>query len=425
LRQCVESVLAQRFDGSIVLLIGDDCSTDGTQEWLRSLQERHPAQVRLFLAKRNLWNEVFSGSAIAWPIYREAAKARYAALLEGDDYWIDENKLRRQVEHLEEHPGSAGCFTDCRLVDSGGETIDPRPFWTESYRQSYSQRDCLTTLRSSYGTGTLVFRGTVLVNGLPEYFWRAGSDFLLDLAVTEHGSLDHLPGESAAYRIHTGGSWQGTSRTPQYLQGLVRLRALEADGMMTERFRGEIAAMRKDLLGRLLNLRPALEKGPKFPSLEPGEIPCLTSAGMFDYARDPSERLDSWLEASASISWRVWSVVLVLRDGAEVEIAWRGGDGGILHALCKTDDLVSDNGGIDLVLPDLASWEGIDRLSGCHVPAGLSSFPADFGGDLKRLVMERLAELHQARTRLSRIENSRYWRLGKLVRNVLGGGGRS
>lgn len=237
LKRAVESVLAQDFEGSIVLLIGDDHSTDGTREWLRDLQREYPSQVRLFLAKRNLWNQVFPGSAVAYPLYREGRHGRYAALLEGDDFWIDPGKLRRQVEYLDAHTSAAGCFTECLIVDEKGIEIVPRPFRNRTYQPSYNQEQCLLDLGSAYATASLMFRGEVLANGLPEYFWRAGSDFLLDLAITEHGSLDFLPETTAAYRVHAGGIWRGAKSTAKLIAHLGRFEALWLDPDFVSRHR--------------------------------------------------------------------------------------------------------------------------------------------------------------------------------------------
>ena len=65
LKEAVESVLDQDFEGSFELVIADDCSTDGSGDWLRELQKEHPENVYLLLGRRNLWNEVFPGTVLA------------------------------------------------------------------------------------------------------------------------------------------------------------------------------------------------------------------------------------------------------------------------------------------------------------------------------------------------------------------------
>lgn len=258
LKRAIDSVLSQEIEGRVEMVISDDCSTDGSREWLRDLQASHPDRVRLLLARRNLWEEVFPGSVVALAGYDRCARARYVALLEGDDYWTDPRKLQRQVDYLESHPGAAGCFTDCLLVDEEGKTVEPRPFWNKEYRSSYDQRACLLDLESSYGTATLVFRGSVLAEGLPDYFLRAGSDYLLDHAVTGHGTLDYLEGVTAAYRIHTGGTWQGIDPAVHVHTRLQRLEALWRNPEENRRYPEELAAKARTILSRLSG--PAGEK---------------------------------------------------------------------------------------------------------------------------------------------------------------------
>lgn len=43
------------------------------------------------------------------------ASSRYLAILDGDDYWIRDEKLQRQIDYLDQHPGCALCFTTSRL----------------------------------------------------------------------------------------------------------------------------------------------------------------------------------------------------------------------------------------------------------------------------------------------------------------------
>ena len=54
IRQAVESVLMQKTDFDFELVIGDDCSTDGTREILVVLRDKHPDRIRLILREKNI-----------------------------------------------------------------------------------------------------------------------------------------------------------------------------------------------------------------------------------------------------------------------------------------------------------------------------------------------------------------------------------
>jgi glycosyltransferase involved in cell wall biosynthesis len=202
------------------ILIHDDASTDGTEEIIREYHAKYPLIIKPLYEQENQWVKGKRGSVV---FNFPRARGKYTALCEGDDYWTDPGKLQRQVDYLDTHTEAAGCFTDCSIVDEAGAEIKPRPFWCNNYAQSYNQSSCLLTLISSYGTATLLFRSTVIEAGFPDYFLKAGSDFLLDLAITEHGSLDCLPGFTSAYRLHKGGIWQGTAASENDLSMVMRI----------------------------------------------------------------------------------------------------------------------------------------------------------------------------------------------------------
>ena len=96
IEQAIESVLAQKLDVDWELVVGDDCSTDGTTELLLQLRDRFPDRIRLILhdvnsndrGRTNFRNTL------------SACKGEYIAYLDGDDYWTDENKLSVQVDYL-------------------------------------------------------------------------------------------------------------------------------------------------------------------------------------------------------------------------------------------------------------------------------------------------------------------------------------
>ena len=52
--QAIESVLMQETDFEYELVIGEDCSTDGTREIVRDYAEKYPDKIRTLLHPHNL-----------------------------------------------------------------------------------------------------------------------------------------------------------------------------------------------------------------------------------------------------------------------------------------------------------------------------------------------------------------------------------
>ena len=102
--QAVRSVLAQQTPFPIELVIGDDCSTDGTTNLLRALAAEHPNTIRLLTRERNLGFARNSLDVIAH------CRGEYLACLDGDDYWTTTDGLARQVAYLRAHPECVLCF---------------------------------------------------------------------------------------------------------------------------------------------------------------------------------------------------------------------------------------------------------------------------------------------------------------------------
>ena len=224
----LNGVLNQKTDFSIEVLIGDDASTDGSSEIMDRYQREYPDRIRILRSTENLFKYAGNPRLVQIRNFR-ASRGKYIAMLDGDDYWTDPFKLQKQVDYLETHPAAAGCFTDCDIVDDEGRKINPRPFWNNHYQREYRQQDCIASLTSSYSTATLLWRKSVIKSGMPDYFLMAGSDFLLDVVITEYGTLDYIPEVTACYRIHDGGIWQGNVGWSNSLGMVKRLSLLYLD----------------------------------------------------------------------------------------------------------------------------------------------------------------------------------------------------
>ena len=136
--RAIEGVLGQETDFPFELVIGEDCSTDGTREIVFEHQKRHPDIIRVITSQENV------GAKKNARRTQNACRGRYVAYCEGDDYWHHTRKLQIQVEYLEAHPevGLVHSDADVHVVGTG-KTIRSY-FKSEGRRQN--QQDVLRAL---------------------------------------------------------------------------------------------------------------------------------------------------------------------------------------------------------------------------------------------------------------------------------------
>lgn len=115
IKECLDGILMQKTDFPYEIILGEDGSTDGTQQICQEYAEKYPDKIRLFIRDRQLSQyKGHDGKIIRfngiWN--RMSSRGKYIAWCEGDDYWIDPYKLQKQVDFLETHPDYGLVYTD-------------------------------------------------------------------------------------------------------------------------------------------------------------------------------------------------------------------------------------------------------------------------------------------------------------------------
>lgn len=153
----------QKTDFPFVCLIIDDASTDNEQEVIADylkmsfdtenaeLYDLPTAEVTIasstvnpnctfavYLLKRNLWKE----QELKWKhIIPWRSCCDYQAICEGDDYWIDPQKLQKQVDFLDTNLDYSMCFHNAYNLYEGQDT--PMAPFSNIETRTYSIRDIL------------------------------------------------------------------------------------------------------------------------------------------------------------------------------------------------------------------------------------------------------------------------------------------
>lgn len=120
IRKCIEGVLMQKVNFPIEFIIADDCSIDGTLATCEEYARKYPDLIRIVTSDVNVGAVENEQRAFL------AAKGKYIATCEGDDYWTDPLKLQKQVDFLESHPDYSVCFHRFKRVhlSDGSEDRD-------------------------------------------------------------------------------------------------------------------------------------------------------------------------------------------------------------------------------------------------------------------------------------------------------------
>ena len=117
--QAVESVLMQVCDEPLRIYIGDDASTDGTS----AICERLAATDNRIRYYRRTQNMGLVNNTLE--LYRQimADGCEYIAMLDGDDYWTDPNKLQLQMDYLRSHPEVGFIHTGAHEENNGEKSL--------------------------------------------------------------------------------------------------------------------------------------------------------------------------------------------------------------------------------------------------------------------------------------------------------------
>lgn len=117
IEQAIRSVLMQKTSFEFEVLIGEDCSPDGSREVLKGLEKECPPNFHFIYRESNYGADKNFSDLIS------RMNGKYFIILEGDDYWTYDHKLQEQVDYLENNPEYLACSHRVKLVDENSEFL--------------------------------------------------------------------------------------------------------------------------------------------------------------------------------------------------------------------------------------------------------------------------------------------------------------
>jgi glycosyltransferase involved in cell wall biosynthesis len=197
--EAIESVLAQKNCGEIEIIVGDDASTDSTKIILEDYQNKYPSIFRIISRKSNI-----GASKNLYEVFARCT-GKYIAVLEGDDFWTNPDKLKEQTSFLESNESCIACTHRYKVVDEVGNVIQEKYFGPGNPRSGlYGLRD-FQEYKYFGHLGALVFRN-ILIDNVTDYsIVKDGDDFIADISLNLflcfQGNIYVLDSNMAASRL--------------------------------------------------------------------------------------------------------------------------------------------------------------------------------------------------------------------------------
>lgn len=200
--QALDSFLMQKTNFKFQVIVGDDCSTDGTTEILKEYAKKYPDIIKPIFREKNI-----GATKNSLEVYSNA-KTPYVAICEGDDYWIDEYKLQKQVDFLETHPDYSICFHPVKVVYDGFDFEKTDEIYpTQKMIESGTTFELL--LKGNFiQPASAVYRWMFNQTNTRQYFLDISpGDWFISLLHAKEGKIKMLPEIMAVYRRHPQGVW--------------------------------------------------------------------------------------------------------------------------------------------------------------------------------------------------------------------------
>ncbi len=226
-------VLCQDTPYRYEFIIHDDCSTDSTSEIIRKYADNYPKIIKHIIPAKNIYSQGIQPGINAFSF----SNGKYIALCEGDDFWIDEKKLTKQVDILENKKDINICFSSAYTLQPNGK-ID----LTCNYHNQIFCAPLSTVIRQGGAympTASLLFRRDVFIQFKNNFSKASIGDYYCQILGSINKGAIYLPDITCVYRINSLGSWSKSrinvskeiliSEIDEYERNLYKLIILGAD----------------------------------------------------------------------------------------------------------------------------------------------------------------------------------------------------
>jgi len=198
--KCLMSIVLQNRNFNVEILVGNDNSTDNSLKIINRFAKYYESDNLKFKIHSHNTN---LGEISNTKFLLENCEGDYIAYLDADDYWIDPNKLKKQIEFLDNNKDYSICITGYSKLLNDGSYIPSVDFssWLCPIDINRLNSESLTTGNIVGSSSSRLFRN--YENLFKDYFYNFPySDWVINFELSLKGKIGYLDFPSYIYRIH-------------------------------------------------------------------------------------------------------------------------------------------------------------------------------------------------------------------------------
>lgn len=201
IRDAIEGFLHQNVGFQYEIIIHDDASVDNTQNILREYEQKYSEIIHVIYQKENQYSKM--GAKMFKSIYN-ICKGKYVAICEGDDYWIDQNKLQQQVDFMEKHPDYVMICHNALKIDCRTGQLSTYDIYKKS--QSINAENLIMQYNGNIPTASIMLKKEITL--MPDFLTDTSvGDVPLQLYAITKGEVYYSDRIMSVYRSFGEGSW--------------------------------------------------------------------------------------------------------------------------------------------------------------------------------------------------------------------------
>lgn len=204
IRQAIESILMQRFNGDLELIVADDCSTDATLNIIKSFEKVSPFPFIYLPREHNLGHPKNYQRAFA------ASDGEFIAILEGDDYWTSPFRLQKHVDFLNIHRECVLSMNRLIIYFQEKSKFEIQD-WVSNSEYEYITSQEMALGNRLGNLSACVIRKEILCELNDKFYDLDVDDWILGIALGQYGLLAKLIDILSVYRKHDNGQWSRLS----------------------------------------------------------------------------------------------------------------------------------------------------------------------------------------------------------------------